>query len=56
MNHANCWVSSTFMGPDPSVDKIELPDGAIERMEILQSEQPKLFEQYARRDAGIAAK
>lgn len=38
------------------VDKITLPDGMIEHMDVLQRDRPELFERYALRDAEIAAK
>ena len=34
--------------------KIDLPPGAIERMDLLRDSDPVLFEEYARRDAEIA--
>ena len=35
--------------------KVELPDGAIERMDLLRKNDPALFEKYAAEDAIIAA-
>ncbi len=48
--------SLAALGELLGVEKINLPDGAIEKMDKLQSEDPDLFERYALRDAEIAAK
>ena len=38
------------------IDKVALPAGMIERMDVLQRDKTELFERYALRDAEIAAK
>jgi len=48
--------SLAALGDLLGIEKVELPDGMIERMDILQKENPELFEKYALRDAKIAAK
>ena len=48
--------SLAALGDLLDIEKVELPDGTIERMDILQRENPELFEKYALRDAEIAAK
>lgn len=48
--------SLAALGELLKVEKIALPDGTIEHMDVLQSEDPELFERYALRDAEIAAK
>ena len=43
------------LGEIHGIEKITLPIGAIERMDLLLAEDPALFESYAIRDAEIAA-
>ena len=43
------------LGAVIGLEKIELPPGVIVRMDLLQRDDPKLFERYALRDAEIAA-
>ena len=44
------------VGKSIGVEKIELPPGQIERMDLLLRGDPKLFERYALQDAVIAAR
>ena len=44
------------VGTSIGFDKIDLPPGQIERMDVLLAENPKLFERYALQDAVIAAR
>ena len=48
--------SLAALGDLLGIEKIKLPDGAIEHMDRLQAENPNLFNRYALRDAEIAAK
>jgi len=43
------------VGKSIGVEKIDLPPGQIERMDLLLRDDPKLFERYALQDAVIAA-
>ena len=43
------------LGATIGMEKIELPPGAIERMDLLLRDDPELFERYALRDAEVAA-
>ena len=47
--------SLSALGDLLGVAKIALPDGAIERMDLLRDADPALFDRYALRDAEIAA-
>jgi len=49
-------TSLASLGDLHNVPKINLPDGAIERMDLLLEEDPELFEGYAIRDAEISAR
>ena len=44
------------VGKSIGVEKIELPPGQIERMDLLLRDDPELFERYALQDAVIAAR
>jgi hypothetical protein len=44
------------VGKSIGVEKIELPPGQIERMDVLLRDDPELFERYALQDAVIAAR
>ncbi len=48
--------SLAALGDLLGIEKVELPEGAIERMDELQRDDPDLFQRYALRDAEIAAK
>jgi hypothetical protein len=48
--------SLAMLGETIGIPKIELPEGAIAKMDFLLKENPRLFEQYAMNDAIIAAK
>lgn len=47
--------SLSALGDLLAIAKIALPDGAIERMDLLRDKDPYLFDRYALRDAEIAA-
>ena len=44
------------LGEALNFPKLELPPGAIERMDLLRESDPTLFEEYARRDAEVEVK
>ena len=48
-------TSLAKLGEVIGLEKIELPPGAIERMDLLLRDDPELFERYALRDAEVAA-
>ena len=52
----NGHQSLAALGEMLGVEKIALPEGMIERMDVLQSGNRELFDRYALRDAEIAAK
>ncbi len=52
----NGQQSLATLGELLGVEKIALPGGMIEQMDVLQSNNPELFNRYALRDAEIAAK
>lgn len=52
----NGQQSLSALGEMLGVEKLALPEGMIERMDVLQSENRELFDRYALRDAEIAAK
>ncbi|MEH6727830.1 MAG: DNA polymerase [Hyphomicrobiales bacterium] len=50
------FQSLANLGELLGVEKIVLPEGMIETMDVLQTEDPELFDRYALRDAEISAK
>lgn len=47
-------TSLQTLGKEHGLPKIDLPEGAISRMDLLQKDHPALFDKYALRDAEIA--